>query len=124
MVDTYKGTVVASLSSANSLPRYASACAFLLFALQSRITTDISLKYTDVLLVFESLTTSWSLSLFGFLAVALMPLPSGFYRYDRLLRERSQYVVSLVHDRPAIVDIHVLVPGLLESFADHSIGRC
>ncbi|KAK4442301.1 major facilitator superfamily transporter [Podospora aff. communis PSN243] len=74
-VDTYRGTVIASASSANSLTRYGLAGAFPLFAVQ----------------MYTNLGINWATSLLGFISVALLPVPWVFFKYGKKIRSRSRY---------------------------------
>ncbi|KAK3196899.1 hypothetical protein K4F52_000243 [Lecanicillium sp. MT-2017a] len=73
--DIYKGSVVASQASANSLARYAFAGAFPLFIIQ----------------MYEKLGIDWGVSVFAFISVALMPIPWTFYKFGPKLRAKSKY---------------------------------
>lgn len=46
---------------------------------------------TDLILVFMGLTGAWALSLFGFLAVAMLPVPWMLFKWGKGLRARSSY---------------------------------
>ncbi|KAK0651008.1 major facilitator superfamily domain-containing protein, partial [Cercophora newfieldiana] len=74
-VDTYRGTVIASAASANSLTRYGLAGAFPLFAIQ----------------MYTNLGINWATSLLGFISLALLPVPWVFFKYGKKIRSHSQY---------------------------------
>ncbi|KAI9155457.1 Polyamine transporter 4 [Paramyrothecium foliicola] len=73
--DTYHGSVVASSSSANSFSRYCFAGIFPLFIVQ----------------MYNRLTIAWASSFFGFLSIALCPIPWVLFKYGPRLRAKSQY---------------------------------
>lgn len=73
--DTYNGSTVASAGSANSLARYSLAAAFPLFTLQ----------------MYRRLGIAWASSLFGFIAVALLPVPWLFFHYGPAIRKHNRY---------------------------------
>jgi hypothetical protein len=41
--------------------------------------------------VYEKLGIGWGMSLFGFVSLALLPVPWLFYKFGILLRQRSAY---------------------------------
>lgn len=41
--------------------------------------------------MFHKLTVPWAMSLLGFLAVALIPVPFVFYYYGKTIRRTSRY---------------------------------
>ncbi|CAK7275168.1 hypothetical protein SEPCBS57363_006541 [Sporothrix epigloea] len=75
MGDTYTGTVVASAASANSLARYSLASVFPLFTIQ----------------MYEKLGINWASSVFGFVSVALLPMPFLFFKLGPRIRAHSRY---------------------------------
>ncbi|KAK1990959.1 major facilitator superfamily transporter [Colletotrichum falcatum] len=75
LLDVYKGTNVASASSANSLARYLLAGAFPLFIVQ----------------MYTNLGIGWATSLLGFIALVLMPVPWAFFKFGRAIRQRSTF---------------------------------
>lgn len=75
MGDTYTGTVVASAASANSLARYSLASVFPLFTIQ----------------MYEKLGINWASSVFGFVSVALLPMPFLFFKLGPHIRAHSRY---------------------------------
>ena len=48
-------------------------------------------KTLIVCVVYENLHISWALSLFGFVTVALLPIPWMFYKFGPQLRAKSKY---------------------------------
>ncbi|KAI1321550.1 MFS general substrate transporter [Xylariaceae sp. FL0255] len=76
--DVYHRTNVASATSANSLARYVLGGVFPLFSLQ----------------LYEGLGIGWATSLFGFISLALLPLPWLLFKYGMAIRNRSQYEVA------------------------------
>ncbi|OLN97197.1 Polyamine transporter 4-like protein 1 [Colletotrichum chlorophyti] len=75
LVDVYKGTNIASASSANSAARYVVAGAFPLFIVQ----------------MFSNLGTAWASSLLGFISLALMPVPWAFFKFGKAIRLKSKF---------------------------------
>ncbi|EQB57074.1 major facilitator superfamily transporter [Colletotrichum gloeosporioides Cg-14] len=75
LVDVYRGTTIASATSANSLARYLLAGAFPLFVVQ----------------MYRNLGIGWASSLLGFIALALMPVPWAFFKWGRLIRQKSRF---------------------------------
>ncbi|KAK2040175.1 major facilitator superfamily transporter [Colletotrichum somersetense] len=75
LVDVYKGTNIASAASANSLARYVLAGAFPLFIVQ----------------MYTNLGIGWASSLLGFIALVLMPVPWAFFKFGRVIRQRSTF---------------------------------
>ncbi|KAK1700868.1 putative bicyclomycin resistance protein [Colletotrichum godetiae] len=73
--DTYHRSNVASAASANSLARYTFAAAFPFFSLQ----------------MYQKLGIGWASSLLGFLSLILLPGPWIFFKYGKVIRQRSQY---------------------------------
>ena len=41
--------------------------------------------------MFKKLGVAWAISLLGFLAVVLIPVPIAFYRYGKGIRELSRF---------------------------------
>ncbi|KAJ5613395.1 major facilitator superfamily domain-containing protein [Penicillium lagena] len=75
MADTYRGSVIASAASANSLARYTFAAVFPLFTIQ----------------MYERLGIHWASSLLGFIALTLMPIPWLLFRFGPRIRAKSLY---------------------------------
>lgn len=73
--DAYHASNVASASSANSLARYTFAAAFPFFCIQ----------------LSTALGNGWASSLFGFLSIALLPVPWILFRYGKKIRSISNY---------------------------------
>lgn len=72
---SYPPVILASVISANNLLRYFMASIFPLFVPQ----------------MYHRLGISWASSLFGFLAVAMAPIPFIFARYGPALRAKSRF---------------------------------
>ncbi|KAI0802119.1 major facilitator superfamily domain-containing protein [Xylaria sp. FL0064] len=73
--DVYHRTNVASATSANSLARYGLAAVFPLFSLQ----------------LYQNLGVAWASSLYGFLSIALLPLPFLLFKFGKTIRNKSKY---------------------------------
>ncbi|KAF7190006.1 Polyamine transporter 4 [Pseudocercospora fuligena] len=78
VMDFYGPSVGASAMGANTLLRYGLGCVFPLFIVQ----------------MYSGLGIGWASSLFGFVSLALTPIPWVFYLYGPRLRARSKYVKS------------------------------
>jgi hypothetical protein len=46
-------------------------------------------------IVYEKLGIGWATSVFGFLAVAQLPLPWIFYKFGKHIRARSNYMNAM-----------------------------
>ncbi|KAI0521312.1 major facilitator superfamily domain-containing protein [Xylaria bambusicola] len=77
--DVYHRTNVASATSANSLARYGLAAVFPLFSLQ----------------LYQNLGVAWASSLFGFISIALFPLPWLLFRFGKTIRSKSKYQTAI-----------------------------
>ncbi|TQS32492.1 hypothetical protein Golomagni_07189, partial [Golovinomyces magnicellulatus] len=75
LADTYTGSVVASASGACTLSRYAFGGIFPLFIIQ----------------MFKAMGVDWAVSLFGFVTIALVPIPWVLFKYGPTIRARSKY---------------------------------
>ncbi|PNY26872.1 Polyamine transporter 4 [Tolypocladium capitatum] len=75
MMDTYKGSVVASATSANSLARYSFAGAFPLVTIQ----------------MYRALGINWATSLLGFASLTLLPIPWVLFKFGPRIRAKSKY---------------------------------
>ncbi|KAI0426774.1 major facilitator superfamily domain-containing protein [Xylaria sp. FL1042] len=73
--DVYHRTNVASAASANSLARYGLAAVFPLFSLQ----------------LYQNLGVAWASSLYGFVSIALLPLPWLLFKFGKTIRNKSKY---------------------------------
>lgn len=71
----YPPIILASALAANNLARYILASVFPLFTVQ----------------MYENLGVDWASSLFGFLAIAMMPIPWIFSKYGPYLRKASKF---------------------------------
>ncbi|SCV05864.1 LANO_0H16864g1_1 [Lachancea nothofagi CBS 11611] len=71
----YPPLYVASALAANNLLRYVTSCIFPLFTIQ----------------MYEKMTIGWASSLFGFVCLAMIPLPWIFERYGEDMRKRSTF---------------------------------
>ncbi|KAF7718113.1 Uncharacterized protein PECH_002451 [Penicillium ucsense] len=74
-LETYHGNVLASVASAMSLARYVTAGAFPLFIMN----------------MYKALHLDWAISLFGFVAVALVPIPFVLFKFGPRIRAKSKY---------------------------------
>lgn len=72
---SFPAAYVASAISANNLLRYLMASVFPLFTVQ----------------MYQKLHVGWATSLFGFISVAMIPIPFVFNRYGEQFRKRSQF---------------------------------
>ncbi|AGO14135.1 AaceriAER339Cp [[Ashbya] aceris (nom. inval.)] len=72
---TYPVLVVSSAFAANNLLRYVLACVFPLFTIQ----------------MYDNLGVGWASSVFGFISLALVPVPWIFERYGKAMRHRSVF---------------------------------
>ena len=75
LMDTYGPLIGASAMAANGLARYSLGAAFPLFTFQ----------------MLERLGVAWSISLLGFLSLAMLPIPWIFFKYGPSIRARSRY---------------------------------
>ncbi|KAG9249060.1 putative polyamine transporter 4 [Calycina marina] len=75
IVEVYTADISASAVAANGILRYCFGAAFPLFTLQ----------------MYEKLGIQWAGSLFGFVALAMLPVPWAFFKYGSVLRKRSRY---------------------------------
>jgi MFS family permease len=75
LIDTYQSIAGASAAAANGLLRYVSGAVFPLFTVQ----------------MYKALGIGWATSLFGFVTVALLPIPWVLFFYGARIRERSFY---------------------------------
>lgn len=75
LVDTYGPMNGASAIAANSLLRYISGAAFPLFTIQ----------------MYNKLGIAWATSIFGFVTIALLPIPWVLFRYGSRIRAKSRY---------------------------------
>ncbi|GAB7347879.1 hypothetical protein MBLNU459_g5405t1 [Dothideomycetes sp. NU459] len=75
LIDTYGPLNGASALAANGLLRYVLGAAFPLFTVQ----------------MYEALGVGWATSIFGFVSLALMPIPWVFFRWGPAIRARSSY---------------------------------
>lgn len=64
--------------AANGILRYVLGSAFPLFTIQ----------------MYNGIGVGWAGSVFGFVAVLMMPLPWVFFKYGKALRARSSYDIS------------------------------
>lgn len=71
----YPTIILASALAANNFARYIIASVFPLFTVQ----------------MYENLGIDWASSLFGFIAIALLPIPWIFEKYGKQLREMSYF---------------------------------
>ncbi|SCU79650.1 LAFA_0B04632g1_1 [Lachancea sp. 'fantastica'] len=71
----YPPLFVASALAANNLLRYVTSCVFPLFTIQ----------------MYEKLKISWASSLFGFICIAMIPIPWIFARYGETMRQNSTF---------------------------------
>ncbi|CUS20349.1 LAQU0S01e04632g1_1 [Lachancea quebecensis] len=71
----YPPLYVASALAANNLLRYVTSCVFPLFTIQ----------------MYEKMTIGWASSLFGFICVAMIPLPWIFEKYGESMRQKSTF---------------------------------
>lgn len=72
---SYPVVILASSLSANNFARYITASVYPLFTIQ----------------MYERMGNNWASSLFGFIALAMMPIPWVFERYGASLRAKSYY---------------------------------
>ncbi|CDK30005.1 unnamed protein product [Kuraishia capsulata CBS 1993] len=72
---SYPPLNVASALAANNLARYVLACVFPLFTVQ----------------MYENIGNGWASSIFGFVALAMVPVPWIFEKYGKQLRSRSRF---------------------------------
>lgn len=91
ITDTYKGSIVASASGASTLTRYSFSGIFPLFIIQSRCFLILSQIFANNILVFKGMGVGWALSLFGFVTVALLPIPWIFFKFGPSIRAKSKY---------------------------------
>jgi MFS family permease len=75
LIDTYGPLLGASAAAANGVLRYLLGAVFPLFTVQ----------------MYRALGIGWATSLFGFVTVALMPIPWVLYRFGSKIRARSAY---------------------------------
>jgi len=75
LTDTYGARWTASAMGSNNLARYVVGCVFPLFTLQ----------------MYGRLGIGWATSLFGFISLAMMPIPWVFYLYGPSLRSNVKY---------------------------------
>lgn len=75
LTDTYGARYTASAMGANNLARYTVGCVFPLF----------------VTYMYEALGIGWATSLFGFISLAMMPIPWVFYVWGPKLRASVKY---------------------------------
>jgi MFS family permease len=75
LIDTYQSISGASAAAANGLLRYICGAVFPLFTVQ----------------MYKALGIGWATSLFGFVMVALLPIPWVLFFYGARIRERSFY---------------------------------
>ena len=75
LVDTYGPMAGASALAANGLFRYFLGCVFPLFTVQ----------------MFSRLGIGWAVSVFGFISVALLPIPWILFKMGRRIRARSSF---------------------------------
>lgn len=74
-IDTYGPLNGASAMAANGVARYTLGAAFPLFTFQ----------------MYSRLGIAWATSLFGFISVAMVPIPWLFYKYGERIRAKSRY---------------------------------
>ncbi|CAG7928982.1 unnamed protein product [Penicillium olsonii] len=92
IVDTYRGSTVASAMSANSLARYLLGAAFPLFTIQSEYCfPGLLFLLSLIILVYENLGIGWASSLVGFIAAALLPVPWVLFKFGKKFRSWSKY---------------------------------
>jgi MFS family permease len=72
---SYPPIILASALAANNLARYILASVFPLFTVQ----------------MYQNLGVDWASSLFGFIAIAMMPIPWIFTKYGPYLRKASKF---------------------------------
>ena len=72
---SYPPIILASALAANNLARYVLASVFPLFTVQ----------------MYQNLGVDWASSLFGFIAIAMMPIPWIFTKYGPYLRKASKF---------------------------------
>ena len=84
----------ASALAANGLARYILGAAFPLFTIQSK-PPSINFRSNKVRVliqaVYNKLGIAWATSLFGFVAIALLPIPWVLFRYGPQIRALSKY---------------------------------
>jgi hypothetical protein len=78
LVDVYQHTNSASAVAANGILRYAFGALFPLFTLQ----------------MYEGMGVHWAGSVFAFVGLVGLPVPWVFFRYGKVLRQRSKYETS------------------------------
>ncbi|OAP65326.1 hypothetical protein AYL99_01298 [Fonsecaea erecta] len=77
LIDTYGPLTGASAAAANGFLRYVIGAVFPLFTVQ----------------MYRGMGVAWATSLFGFVTVALLPIPWVLYKYGPRIRQRSTYTV-------------------------------
>jgi sugar phosphate permease len=80
MIDSYESTLSASALAANGILRYVVGACLPLSTLQ----------------MYNSLYVDWATSLLGFVALAMLPIPSVLYKWGHQLRLRSRYQTNKV----------------------------
>ncbi|KIW43435.1 uncharacterized protein PV06_04541 [Exophiala oligosperma] len=75
LIDTYGPLTGASAIAANGVLRYVIGAVFPLFTVQ----------------MYQALGVHWSTSLFGFVTIAMMPIPWVLYKFGPRIRSRSSY---------------------------------
>lgn len=98
---SYSPLILASVISANNLLRYAMAGVFPLFTIQT----------------YHNLGIGWASSLFGFIALLMMPLPFIFDKYGAQLRAKSRI------NQQVALDVERAAGGDGEAMAELELAR-
>lgn len=75
LVDTYGPMGGASALAANGLLRYTLGCVFPLFTVQ----------------MYDKLGIAWATSVFGFISLAMLPIPWVLFKMGKRIRARSGF---------------------------------
>ena len=103
LIDTYGPLAGASAAAANGLLRYVLGAVFPLFTVQMYVylfspklihQLPVTPKLTSFCCRYRAMGVAWATSLFGFVTVALLPIPWVLYKYGPIIRKRSAFTPS------------------------------